>query len=240
MNTFLKSYLAILTFFLILLGAGGGSALGIQMTIGAIEDAGQSPGQSAYLQFVYPPSGVSPVTTATAPSEWTSSSDAYSYAALHGILDGWHVEAGGNIWSSDLIVGDSLTNLHAGTYRISVVGGAFQYDAFNWSPYEGQWRWQLHIQSSLLPASLILGDTNPLNSAASALGNSFGRYLDIPVNEGGALIFWIYDTNSIDNSGSLTFNVQPIPEPSTFILAGTGLLLLARRFRRSLANLFTQ
>ncbi len=85
----------------------------------------------------------------------------------------------------------------------------------------------------MLPGSVILGDTNPLNSANAALTNSLGVYIDIPVEDGGSLTFWIWDTNSIDNSGGLTFDVIPIPEPSTFLLAGTGLLFLYQRFRRS-------
>jgi hypothetical protein len=113
------------------------------------------------------------------------------------------------------------------------------YDSFDWSPYEGQWWWQLNIQSSMLPESIILGDTKGFPSAQSALANSFLKYLDVPVNEGGSLNFWVWDWNSIDNSGSLTFDVAtaPIPEPSTLILTGTGLFFLVRRLRRSLIPL---
>lgn len=221
----------VLTAVTVLMGIGPGPALSLVMTIDAIEDAGQFPGQEAYLKFVYL-LGEFPVTTSKAPSQWYSRVPVDQFASDHGIPGDWELQSAGNIWSSDKIVGEALNNLSAGIYRVSGLDGAFMYDSFNWSDYKGQWWWQLHIQSSMLPLSLMLGDTNWFSTDAEALANSFGEYLDIPVNEGGSLIFWIYDTNSIDNLGSLTFNVVLIPEPSTIILVGTGLLLLLRRYRK--------
>jgi hypothetical protein len=230
MTSVIKRCLVIALFVISFMGVLQSPALGIQMTIDAIDDAGQSPGQPAYLKFVYDADKELSVTTSDVSQPWTSKQEVINYADLKGITD-WQLESASNIWSSDKTVGDALTNLSAGIYRISVVAGAFQYDSFNWSAY-GQWWWQLHIQSSLLPQSVILGDTNPFPTDAEALANSSGESIDIPVDEGGSLTFWIWDTNSIDNSGILTFNVVPIPEPSTFILAGTGLLFLSRYFRK--------
>jgi hypothetical protein len=219
----------------------------IQMTIDAKEDAGQFPEQGAYLKFVYP-SGYYDVTAADPP--WTSSSQVYAYATSHSIPQGWHLESAGNIWSSDLFVGDALTNLDMGIYRISVVGGAFMYDSFGggWSQYRDQWRWQLHIQAlrAIQGGQIVdyldyvLGSFDPYSSAGEALQGSLGDYIDIPLAEGGSLIFWIWDNpNTIDNFGILTFDVvtAPIHEPPTFILIGTGLLFLIRRFRGSNDNL---
>jgi hypothetical protein len=216
----------------------------IQMTIDAIEDAGQFPGQGAYLKFVYP-SGYYDVNAADPP--WTSSSQVYSYATSHSIPQGWHLESAGNIWSSDKFVGDALTNLHTGIYRISVVSGAFMYDSFGggWSHYGDQWRWQLHIQAlrAIQGGQIVdyldyvLGSFDPYNSAGEALQGSLGDYIDIPLAEGGSLIFWIWDNPfTIDNLGNLAFNVTPIPEPSTLILVGIGLFFLVRRFRRQSNN----
>lgn len=238
MNSAWKGSLIIGMFAIAFMGILQSPALGVQMTIEAIDDSGLYPGEAAYLKFVYS-GGEYPVTTAMVPNPWTSKQEVDDYGNLKEIID-WQLNSASNIWSSDLIVGDALTGLQAGVYRVSVVSGAFMYDSFDWSDYKDQWWWQLHIQSSMEPASVILGDTNPFGSAASALANSLGKYLDIPVNEGGSLIFWIWDWNSIDNLGSLTFDVTPIPEPSTLILAGTGLLFLAGRFRRSITRLFTR
>lgn len=237
MTYFMKHLFVIFMATTALLGITPGLALSLQMTIDATDDAGQSPEQGAYLKLVYP-SGPHGITTQEVPNPWTASSQVYSYASSivpQNPPEQWYLQSAGNIWSStDLLAGDALKNLAAGVYRVSVVGGAFQYDSFNWSNDQGNWWWQLHIQSSMLPGSLILGDTSPFGTAQAAFLNSSGEYIDVLVNEGGSLTFWIYDTNSIDNSGSLTFNVIPIPEPSTFILAGTGLLFLYRRFRRLL------
>lgn len=239
----IKHFLVIFIVVTALMGTGPGSAFCLTMKIDAIEDAGQFPGLGAYLRFVYTSPNMSgSVAIPDTDPPWTSRDSADEFANIfaedHGITKDdnykWYFESAGNIWSSDLFVGDSLTNLTAGVYRVSVLDGAFMYDNFNWSDYAGQWWWQLHVQSSMSPLSLMLGDTQGFGSSAEALENSFGEYLDIPVNGGGSLTFWIWDTNSIDNSGSLTFNVVLIPEPSTLLLVGTGLLFLPRRFRRSL------
>jgi hypothetical protein len=222
-----------------------GSALGIQMRIEGIDDAGQEAGQPAYLKFVVDPSGVTltTITTAEVSNQWASSSDVYSYATLNNIPSPWLLQSAGNIWSSDTIVGDPFTAPHAGVYRISPADGAFQYDSFLWSPdVAGKWLWQLQIYA-VGGANYTLGSDDLYDSADVALGANLGNYMDIALAEGGKLIFWIADgrldgdpskRNTIDNSGGLTFNVVLIPEPSTIILSVTGLFFLARRFRKHL------
>ena len=234
MVSIFRRFIMIGLFVIAFMGVLQSPALGIQMTIDAIDDAGQFPGQNAYVKFVYDVNKELSVTTSDVSQPWTSKQEVIDYADLKGITD-WQLESASNIWSSDKTVGDTLTNLSAGIYRIAVVAGAFQYDSFNLSDYKGQYWWQLHIQSSMLADPVILGDTKGFPSPQSALANSFLKYLDVPVNEGGSLNFWIWDWNSIDNSGSLTFDVAtaPIPEPSTLILVGTGVFFLTRRFRRS-------
>jgi len=234
MVSIFRRFIMIGLFAIAFMGVLQSPALGIRMTINAIDDAGQFPGENAYVKFVYDADKELSVTTNDVSQPWTSKQEVIDYADSKGIT-GWQLESASNIWSSsDLFVGDALTGLSEGIYRISVVGGAFMYDSFDWSDYKGQWWWQLHIQSSLQPQSVILGDTKGFPSAQSAWENSFlkYKYLDVPVNDDGSLNFWIWDWNTIDNSGSLTFDVALIPEPSTFILAGTGLLFLSRYFRK--------
>ena len=221
----------------------------IQMTVDAIDDAGQFAGQGAYLKFV-DSSGVTltPITTAEVSNQWTSSYDVYSYATSNNIPGPWFLQSAGNIWSSDTIVGDLFTAPHAGVYRISAVDGAFTYDSFNWSDVAWKWLWQLQIYA-VRGDNYTLGSQDLYDSAAVALGANLGKYMDITLAEGGELIFWIADgrldgdpseRNTIDNSGSLTFDVteipMPVPEPTTMLLLGSGLIGLLgygrKRFRK--------
>jgi len=183
------------------------------------------------------------VTTTDAPTQWTSSSDVYSYATSHNIPGPWFLQSAGNIWSSHTTVGELFTAPDAGVYRISPEDGAFEYDSFGWSPVAGKYLWQLQIYDDVVGGmNYTLGSGTLYDSAALAFGAVVGDYMDVTLTAGETLIFWIADgsldgdpseRNTIDNSGFLTFSVTPIPEPSTLILVGTGLFLLVRRCQRS-------
>jgi hypothetical protein len=256
MRTFTIRHCFVIALFVIsLVGVLQSPAFGFPMTIDAIDDAGQLAGQDAYLKFVYS-SGELPITTKMVSSPWNSADEVKTFASNNDVLKdkGWHLESAGNIWSpdNDFIVGDTFTALHAGVYRISGVDGGFMYDSFNWSEVAGEWLWQLQIYA-IGDVNYTLGSDARYDTKDLALEANLGEYIDITLPKGGGLIFWIADgnlgdtpydalhRNSIDNSGSLTFDVTeiptPIPEPSTLILTGTGLFFLARRFRRSLIPL---
>lgn len=245
MRTYTIRHCFVMALFVIsLIGVLQGSALGIQMTIDGIDDAGQFAGQEAYLKFV-DSSGVTltTITTAEVSSQWTSSSNVYSYAASKDLPSPWFLQSAGNIWSSDTIVGDTFTSPATGVYRISPADGAFTFDSFGWSGVVNKWLWELQIYVVEDDINYTLGSKSLYDKGYLALGATLGKYIDITLVEGEKLVFWIADgsfygppneRNTIDNSGSLTFNVVLIPEPSTLLLVGTGLLFLPRRFRRSL------
>ena len=219
-----------MTFFLSM-GMVTGLAFGNLITLDAKEDAGQSPGQAAYLRFNVN-NVLLPVSSTDTP--FTSASDVYNYASGKGISI-WLLESAGNIWSPDQVVGESLTGLHAGTYRMSPLSGAYrayQYDSFEWSNNlnDRKWRWEMHIQAingqGVNENDYMLGSTNPFNTADEAFNAASGSHLDISIAEGGSLKFWIYDTNSIDNSGGLSINVAAVPEPATILLLSLGLIAI--------------
>jgi hypothetical protein len=264
MVSLMKHFLVIALFVVSLTGVLGGPAFGIQMTIDAVDDAGQLAGQDAYLKFVDTYGGEYFITPEEVPSRWTSRIPVDEYAIDHRIY-GWHLESAGNIWSSDTIVGDALTGLEAGVYRISALDGAFTYDSFAWSDVAGKWLWQLQIYAigaieggEIQNLNYTLGSSDLYGTGGEALEQWAGKYIDITLAEGGKLNFWIADgtlggttpeeiyynawhRNSIDNEGNLTFDVTkiptPVPEPATLMLVGTGLFFLVRRSRRSFTSL---
>jgi hypothetical protein len=77
----------------------------------------------------------------------------------------------------------------------------------------------------------MLGSYDSQDSASAAFDAVKNEDIYISIAQGGSLSFWIWDWNSIDNSGSLAFNVAVVPEPSTFLLLTMGLAFLIRRIR---------
>ncbi len=235
------------SFVIALMGVLQSPALGIQMTIDGIDDAGQFAGQDAYVQFVDTSGAILlPITTAEVPHRWTSALEVKTFAGNNPLLKdvAWFLQSAGNIWSSDTIVGDPFTAPHAGVYRISPVSGAFTYDSFKWSGVADKWLWQLQIDV-VGGNNFTLGSNVLYDTAALALEANLGKYMDITLTEGEQLIFWIADgslsgppneRNTIDNAGFLKFDITPVPEPSTLMLAGTGLLLLVGRLRKALTR----
>jgi hypothetical protein len=247
-----KRMLVILVFAFLSLGITNGFVFadGTQITLDAIADAGWYPGQTAFLKFVDQhdtnhvlyDSAADPTFTIDN-AQWTTAQPVYDYAAALGISD-WWLSSAGNIWSSsDLSVGESLTNLDAGTYRITPVSGGYERDTWGggWSSYNGDWWWELHIRlqkDNHIYNDYKLGSSDPSNSELDAFNAVKTSYIVIPVMEGGSLGFWIWDWdlasgygNSTSNYGGITFNVTSVPEPSTFLLLTVGLAFLIRRSR---------
>jgi len=214
-------------------GMATGLAFGnlITLTLDAKEDAGIFPGQAAYLRFVAENDVNNVLLTVLPSTNLPFTSASYHDYAFNQGLSNWLIESAGNIWSSDQIIGESLTGLQAGIYRMSPSGGAYQYDSFGWSPDtdDQKWRWEMHIQAinGLNINDYILGSTNPFDTTDAAFNAASGSFLDVHMDEGGSLRFWIWDDNSIDNTGSLSVKVTAIPEPATILLLSLGLATIA-------------
>jgi hypothetical protein len=252
LNTY-KNCLVMIMFVLLSVGVTNGFVFAYnprmqKITLDAIADAGKYPGQPAFLQFVKDSDTifvlddptVDPQWTKNTP-QWTTAQSVYDYAYAKGISN-WLLSSAGNIWSSlYLSVGKSLSNLDAGTYRITPVSGGYERDTFGWSPFNDLWWWELHIRlqkDNIIYNDYKLGSSDPFNSELDAFNAVMTSYIDIPVMEGGSLSFWIWDWdvdkgygNSTSNNGSITFNVTSVPEPSTFLLLTMGLAFLIRRSR---------
>lgn len=230
-----------LVVFLCIVGTHG-VAQGTLLTLDGVGDAGVNPGQAPYLKFVENANtnnilyDADPAFFMTNPNPWTSATQVFAFAANQSPANwntDWLLASAGNYWSPDTVVGETLAGLQAGTYRITSLAGAFTYDSFNWSPQNDQWRWGMNIR---VHGGYINGQINDYDCTLGSfdpnqLSSDLGRYLDIRLAEGGSLSFWINDWNTIDNGGSLTFSVAPVPEPSTFLLLGVGLTLLIWRKR---------
>ena len=239
-----KRYLKVLLLALVIVASGNGMAYGTLITLDAVADAGLYPGQSPYLRFVENASGTPVLYDAALdssfytenPIRWTSSTQVYEFAASstnHNWDTDWLMESAGDYWSPGSIVGESLANLHAGTYRITALSGSFTYDSFGWSPYADQWRWGMNVRiyKGIVDGKVTDYDTTLGSFDPAQLTTDLNRYLSVTLAEGGSLGFWIDDWNSLDNAGSLTFSVSQVTEPPTWLLLGLGLALLLRQRR---------
>ncbi|PKN68378.1 MAG: hypothetical protein CVU54_15075 [Deltaproteobacteria bacterium HGW-Deltaproteobacteria-12] len=288
MSNFYKKYLILAILILLCLAPGSILAYSTQITVDGKDDAGIYPGQNPiFTRFVQINNSQNvlremsslelPLTHATQSTQSPSYSlqNAYYYAWLNGIND-WTLESAGNIWSSDATVGESLSGLSAGTYRISPLSGAYMYvdDAFEWGGgYQHKYWWKVFVIATdsagynhdnpgdargyifgpggaeELDVSSLLATpeaydwyaqhadfSGAYDSSTDAFNAVQNLHLDISLEEGGGLYFWIWDWNSIDNSGAISLNVTSVPEPSTLILLAIGLSCLIIRSIRSAAS----
>jgi hypothetical protein len=208
LSTYKKNFLTTVLASIFLMAAQG-LALGTQITLDSRDDAGAYPGESAFLQFS---ADGGPYAGPASDPGWSSYADVTAYTMANSIPGPWELLSAGNIWSSDITVGDYITTPVAGTYRITPISGGFYYE------YGKDWRWELQV---------TWGNGSQMID--------FDDYLDIVLAKGDWVYFWIWDDiNSIDNSGSLTADIKmisPVPEPSPLLLLAFGLALLGWRYR---------
>jgi hypothetical protein len=247
-----KKYLITVMFVLLSMGVSD-MAFVVPITNDDMKDAGQYMRGEVYPGIVGIDNAPHPVSADTI--GWNSNSDADSFANAINIPHWLQVESAVNIWSADQFVDDSLSGLHAGTYRITPIDWAFERDSLNWSNGQGR-RWEMNVKATeddyILGGPLIDSSNGGYDEPEGAFIAVSGYYLDSNIAEGGSnvaedglLNFSINDINSINNFGKLTFEFTKIPEPAaiefakipepaTILLLGLGLMGIQgiRRFRK--------
>jgi len=134
----------------------------------------------------------------------------------------------------------------AGTYTFSVFDGAW--NAWNGGevnlPTRG-WMWSMNIYQPLTDTYFELGSNSPKYSTAlNALNGHMGESITINQPANGDLWLYLHDGEprdgdrlAIDNVGKVTASISngtnAVPEPSSMILLGIGLMGMVARKRQS-------
>ncbi len=243
---------------LFLLAPAAHASYSHDFTINPANNAGTLYNQAHYAILVGTDSFGNPkfITTDTITSEVAGGFVGYLYDGIHhntvqyytGVtnpITAWVLWSAGDIWNttSHSHIYQSTGLLAGGTYRISVLPStdAFTYDSWNWSGNYGYWGWYLHItdnhghQWTLGPGSGDWASTVTTANKSAFLASLTGLHLDLTLTPGTELYFWIYDNNTLDNAGSLSFNLASVPLPSSLLLVLSGLPAMALfRMRRSI------
>jgi PEP-CTERM motif len=142
----------------------------------------------------------------------------------------WRLESGGDPFNTPSNAIWKSIYLTSGSYEISLSDNS---EAYNLMDYWGGNMWNAYVQMwADYDDSFNFGDGLPSFSSESETLAYYRSNVDgmiVDLQEDTNLYFYINDTNSIDNSGSVTLNISPnpVPEPTTIVMLGLGIGLLA-------------
>lgn len=172
--------------------------------------------------------------------------DWYNYEALEtycNSLGAYSIESGGNVFDDDFdVASDKIYEtlfLTAGTYTIRLSDNSSAYNLLEGS--DNYWNAYVQIFGGI---NANFGYGAPTfeheDDAISFYKNNYNG-TPIEVLENSWVNFYINDWNSLDNTGSVTLDIQPapVPEPATLLLFGSGIAVLVggRRYRRKELNM---
>lgn len=123
-----------------------------------------------------------------------------------------------------------VLSLTAGTYDVTPIGVADGGNYNSWSPWGTSHR-QVHKYSVEIDGLIeCMTDGNTYYTELEALANAVSMSFTITSDKD--ISFFIHDSNYTDNTGGISLTVgppstQPVPEPCTMLLFGTGLAGIA-------------
>jgi hypothetical protein len=141
-------------------------------------------------------------------------------AANAGVIPGFRiaVQIGGNWYASTSVLANPIAVTSAANFHLGAGSGGAQQVTFTWTTAASAWD-----SLSFTPGtSLALGSTLVSDLPAGNI-TAFGLYSDTVTGTGGA-------TRRVD-----TFQIDPVPEPSSvvLVLSGVGMLMGLRRSRKA-------
>jgi hypothetical protein len=148
-------------------------------------------------------------------------------------LGEYTINSGGDVFSSspNTPIYKSIF-LTAGNYNISLADYS---ETYNRKGYSGEDAWTDYVQIFGGNINVAFGDGGITYSTENEAYQVYSSLI-IPINitESTELKFYLNDWNSLDNIGKVTLDIQPVPEPATLLLLGSGMAAIAtrRKFRR--------
>ena len=153
--------------------------------------------------------------------------------ALNGLGFNWKLESGGDPFNNPTQPIWKSVFLERGIYDVSLAPDS---SAYNLRGYWGGNDWNAYVQMwADYDDSFNFGEGYHVTDSESSALQFYRDNVDgmrINLQQDANLYFYINDTNSIDNSGSVKLNVAVVPEPQQVMLFISGAIPLATWPRR--------